>query len=90
MKSNNQYFVYFSVSGGKILINNIISEDFNLLSFEPKIYIENNSSGHFSFTKVIPEKNTVEFEFIFEDKYASKHSGKYMLSISESTLKEIN
>jgi len=90
VRNNNQYLVYFSVEGGAVLIDKIISEDINIIFIEPKAYIENNSGGYFSFTKIIPEKNTVEFEIIFEDIYASKHSGKYLLSVSENTLEEIN
>ena len=89
-RNNTQYLVYFSVSGGSILIDKIISNDFNLISIEPRAYLEENSSGHFVFTIIPPEKNSVEFEMIFEDKYTTKYSAKYLLSISENTLKKID
>ena len=89
-RNNNQYLVHFSVSGGSILIDNIISDDFNLILLEPKAYIEENSSGHFVFTMISPEKNSVEFEMIFEDKFTTKYSAKYLLSISENTLRKIS
>ncbi len=89
-RNDNLYLVYFSVSGGSILIDNIVSDDFNLISIEPKAYIEDNSGGHFVFTIIPPEKNSFEFEMTFEDKFATKYSRKYLLSFSENTLKIIS
>ncbi len=88
IKTDNRYLVYFSIIGNTIAVRDIISNDITSISFDPKGTITNDTVARFGFNKINPENNFIRFNIIFEDKFKSIHSKKYLLSLSENNLIE--
>ena len=89
-KTNNEYQVDLSLTGSAVRIIDISSSEFDLTALGPKQLSGNNSSFYFRFKLAYPDKKEILFKIVYEDQIAVKYSKKYLLSISENILKEIN
>lgn len=89
-KTNNEYQVYLSLTGSAVRIIDISSSEFDLTALGPKQLAGNNSGFYFRFRLAYPDKKEILFKIVYEDQIAVKYSKKYLLSISENILKEID
>lgn len=89
VNTNDEYLVYLSLTGNAITIIDINSNEFDLITVEPKDLLKNNSSFYFRFTLANPETKSILFRVIYEDQFTVKHKKNFLLSISDLVLKEI-
>ena len=90
VQSGNEFTIYFVNKGNKVFNINISSSDVSDILIEPNDNISQNSTGYIKFTRNKKSDNKITFKLDFTDGRMNKISKKYLLTVLENKMEEID